>query len=153
MTIIWWYAAVVILSWTSIGMLISVCWWTASHSHANVLAWTSFSWNWPLAQCLHISFDVWWPKSAALQLVIIPKDPYCCFLFLLKKKKCYLPRRLLDNQCSCSSKVSIDAKIHNPTQAAERKLRNQCVNHPPVQGGRFKKMDDHANSPGCGLWC
>lgn len=58
---------------------------------------------------------------------------------------------LLDNQHS--SKVSQEAKIHNPTQAAERKLRNRHANHPPVQGGRFKKMDDHASNPGCDLGC
>lgn len=58
---------------------------------------------------------------------------------------------LLDKQRSCSSKVSLEAKTHNPTQAAERKLRNQRLNHPPVQGGWYKKMDDRACSPGCDL--
>lgn len=100
---------------------------------------------------LYISFDevmtkIWWAADGHPSLKTL-------LLFSFSVTKIFFTRMLLDNQHSSSSKVSLGAKIHNPTQAAERKLRNQRVNHPPVQGGRFKKMDNHASVPGCDLVC
>lgn len=119
------------------------------HPCANVpqKARTPFSWHWTEHKQYISAMMKIWSKSGGLQMIILLNK------FSFSVEMCYLPRILLDNQHSFSAKVSLKAKIHNPTQAAERKLRNRHVNHPNIQGERFEKMDDHASSPGWDVTC